>query len=578
MAARNDSARLKVMRCRTRIRPGLLVPALILTVLSPLRGASPDPFDTHRVLGDDGSIFEWSSGGSLLRRATSPLGFADLGGAVKDLASFAGGTRLIVLLPNRDDPGKGRKRREGMAMVYDTSSPIPTLMQRIPFAGDGYGMAMAPDGSRCYVLAARPEGGRGGPRFWIHGLDPAAGEVTSATLLEKPGTGLAVSPDGDRLFVSFENRIQSYTTRPLLTSWHYRSPGINGGLYFPPESDVLYAIRTGGIALFDPAIILQRDRNAPRDETDDSTGSIPLPFGPAAMMFSTERPRAAALGNNAVVFVDLATGAALPSPEQPAVLREAALLRPLEFLPGGDLVVGLFPAGIVTAVDAPETPAPLPATTAQNDGTDAPAETAAIAPAAIGAMAAAAGSGATATPADSPAAPGSESAPPAGPPGVSGPDTAPQAEPEAAFNMMEASPVGDRPAQLEPPATDEPVIPVVANPPADDPEPEAAPETAPEPAPPRTAELFLSGRLSGEPDLVAALVLYGPGSIIREHSRVTPAADGRFRLPLPAAGTYRLVPIGGTATPIVAQPNFHTITVEAGTGRADLDFSIENGP
>ena len=154
MAARGSSARLAAMRPWRQIRRGLLLQALISLFISPLAGADRDPFGTYRVLGDDGSIFEWSSGGTILRRAASPLGFTELGMTVKDLASFAAGTRLIVLTANPDDPGKGRKRREGLAVVYDTSRPVPIVMHRILLEGAGYRVAGGDDGGPRYIIAA----------------------------------------------------------------------------------------------------------------------------------------------------------------------------------------------------------------------------------------------------------------------------------------------------------------------------------------------------------------------------------------------------------------------------------------
>lgn len=558
MEARGGSATLATMRSRCRIERGLVPAVLVLFSCGPVAGAGPDPFDTYRVLGDDGAIFEWSPGGNRLRRAAAPLESAEPGGTIKDLASFAGGTRLIVLTPNRNEAGQGRKRREGLAILYDTGRPNPAVIHRIRLEGDGYAVAAAPDGHLCYILAARLDGGRGGPRFWIHALDPEAGEVVGSTLLDRPATGLTVAPNGLRLFVSFENRIQSYTTSPLLASWHYRSPGINGGLYFPPAGNVLYAIRTGGVALFDPVVILNRDRSVPRDDTDDSTDSIRLPFGPSALLFSPERPRAAAVGAGTVAFIDLTTGEVSPSQGDPALTQGADLLRPIGFLPGGELVLGLFPAAVTTAIPAPEALAPdhpplSPATTAESAAATAATLDAAQEESRV----------------EEPAPPPVPDAPVAGAP----------ADADVGAGAAGVAPDDGLPAPLEPPAGGALPVPIVAAPPPpdlpgavsvprEDPEPRAAPATG----------YSLAGRLSGEHGRVVELVLYGPGSIIREYARVAPAADGRFRIPLPPPGTYRLVPVGEASRPVASNPNFHTIIVEAGTDRSDLDFSIDRGP
>jgi hypothetical protein len=543
------------MSPRRRLLPALLVPALIPLLAGLPAAGGGDPFGTHRVLGEDGSIFEWSSGGAILRRAASPLGFKDLGGTVDDLTSFAGGTRLIVLTANPVDPGKGRKRHEGLAVIYDTGRPVPAVLHRIPLEGTGYGVAADDARRRCYVLASRTDADHGGPRFWVHAIDPEAGSVSSSTLLDRPGSGIAVTPDGARLFVSFEGRIQSYTTKPLFGSWHYRSPGLNGRLYFGPGSDVLYALRSGGVARFDPAVFLERERQGTRDAADDATSRIPLPFGPLSMLFSGERRIAAALGQDAIVFIDLTSGAVRPPPERPAALRAASLVRPLEFLPRGDLVVGLFPAAVVAAVQAPAMQ------TAGSEGGGFEAD------------------GARTTPA-------AEAASAAGPSGDG--DSIPAAAPSGAEpppEPIEEPPPAGVPAPLPPPPPSDLPGPVPVVDAAAGPAPGASPGLDPG-APPVEAGIrpfpaadrpVLSGRLSGEHDLVAALVLYGPGSIIREQARVAPAPDGTFAIPLPPPGTYRLMPVGDDSGPVSATPNFRTITVGGDAGRADLDFSIARG-
>ena len=112
------------------------------------------------------------------------------------------------------------------------------------------------------------------------------------------------------------------------------------------------------------------------------------------------------------------------------------------------------------------------------------------------------------------------------------------------------------------------------------PEPEptstlAAPAPPPmaTPYPPLPAVAVLAGRLSGRLDVVRSIVVYGPGSIVREQARVSPGADGSWWLPLPTPGTYRIVPLGERSRPVRSEPNFHTVEVKD-QGRSDLDFNI----
>ena len=67
--------------------------------------------------------------------------------------------------------------------------------------------------------------------------------------------------------------------------------------------------------------------------------------------------------------------------------------------------------------------------------------------------------------------------------------------------------------------------------------------------------------------------MYGPGSIVREQARAAPDADGSWRIPLPAPGVYRIVPLGDGSRPVRSEPNFHTLDVKD-RGMSGLDFRI----
>jgi hypothetical protein len=124
-------------------------------------------------------------------------------------------------------------------------------------------------------------------------------------------------------------------------------------------------------------------------------------------------------------------------------------------------------------------------------------------------------------------------------------------------------------SQSSPPATADTPKPDAATPPTATPTPSPTPAAAePSDVPP-----VLAGRLSGRIDAVRAIVIYGPGSIVREQARAVPDADGAWRIPLPAPGSYRIVPLGEGSRPVRSEPNFHTLDVKD-QGVTGLDFKI----
>lgn len=93
------------------------------------------------------------------------------------------------------------------------------------------------------------------------------------------------------------------------------------------------------------------------------------------------------------------------------------------------------------------------------------------------------------------------------------------------------------------------------------------------PTPAPGTETGLAGRITGRSELVKAILVLGPDSIIREQARITPAADGTWTAPLPPPGAYRVVPVGDGTRPLRSEPHFQTVQVRDG-GRGDLDFRI----
>lgn len=84
----------------------------------------------------------------------------------------------------------------------------------------------------------------------------------------------------------------------------------------------------------------------------------------------------------------------------------------------------------------------------------------------------------------------------------------------------------------------------------------------------------IQGRLSGPAtSAVRAVVAFGPNSLLREASRVTPTEDGAFRFgPLPE-GRYRIQLDGGGGRLIVSEPAFQIVDVTDGSN-ASLEFRI----
>ncbi len=273
--------------------------------------------------------------------------------------------------------------------------------------------------------------------------------------------------------------------------------------------------REGEIALFDPAAILSRARQARGEESDDASRIISLPFNASKLMFPAEGNPAVALGSGEVAFIDQRTSAILEPARLPTVLEEASLLQPIQYTASGDLLVGVFPVGIVTAIAPPSLPDPPPL------------------PVVI---------------------------PPSSPP-----------EPPPLRDAIETAPE-EEPASLDPPPTIALPEPEVAPP------ERRAPPLPPAAAVIPSEDLFLSGRVLGERSLVIAIVLYGPDNIIRERERLAPQQDGVFRFSLPPPGKYRLVPVGMRSRALVSEPNFHTVEVRPEGGRAGLDFRISKAP
>jgi hypothetical protein len=399
----------------------------------------------------------------------------------------------------------------------------------VEFPGEGRAVVAGPDGA-AWVLArggGREQGGVAADR--VHRIDRDSGQVTATAALPGAAEAMVLSPAGDRLYVGLPDRIVTLAAveRPVV-SWFHRSPGRNAGLAFRPGTDVLYAARGEGIAVFDPALIAARgdaDRHA---REDDATAVIPLPFQAEIIHFSGSGRLAAVTGaGSAVALIDAVAGAVLEVPAV-AAAETAGQARAIGFPDDRTLILALFPDASAVPVHLPELPAAEPAR------------------------------------------------PPAESPSAAAPEPARVATTEVA--PPPADSLLAEPASPAAAAETSPAAPEVAPAPAGAPVSAPSPPQAEAPSVPRPgAGGVLRGCIEGNPAGVAAVIAYGPDSIVREQARAAPGADGCWEMPLPPAGTYRVIVLRPAGAGGRVEPNFHTVRV-AGQGVEGIDFRVVAGP
>lgn len=526
---------------------------------TPDPGADAPP----RVLFYGGTLRTWDGASTDL--AALPKWITVRLGAPLGTLSLDGGRLLMVLGKAAEGSEKSRRRQEGAALLLGWPGGSPADLgfksqfvvpfQGIPLLGAG-------NGRHAWVYAS--EGAPTAPgqmgRAWVHDIDFLEGRLADSTFL--PGTvrGLAVEPEGSRIYAGVDDRILSLTTHPLVTSWHYRSPGPNGPLAIAPDGRILAALRGTALALFDAREIAARSETARRGRADDATHVVLLDRPPHGLAFSDDGRLVAVFGSDRVIYVDAASGVRLGE-ERVDGLGESDELRPLRFSRGGgDLVVAALPSGAVAALPSPE-----PSVAGVGSAIAPVDEASAAEPKSIPAGLQA-GSSAEVSPPGGPQAASPESASHHGTEPATPPAAAPSSRPEAAdpdpAGAPQAKPVDTTAPETAAPETTAPETTTPASP---------AP-TSPVPAPPEGPPT-LSGRIGGETGLVKGVVIYGPGSIIREYWRTRVEGDGRWSMPLPPPGVYRVVPIGDGSTPIPVRPGFLSITVEAGRSIAAIDFT-----
>jgi hypothetical protein len=158
------------------------------------------------------------------------------------------------------------------------------------------------------------------------------------------------------------------------------------------------------------------------------------------------------------------------------------------------------------------------------------------------------------------------------------PPPAPRFDPPLGAPLKPAPPSASAPPPREPsggpsnPAAGSPMPPVPGREPVSPPSPQAT--APPEPSIlEEVAEPELSGRITGERDRVASIILFGPNSLTTIQDEVTPSSDGTYSFKLPPRGRYRIVPVGVPGTTLSCRPAFQVVEVAA-YGFRGLDFRV----
>ena len=309
---------------------------------------------------------------------------------------------------------------------------------------------------------------------------PAGGRVLAA----------AITPRGERILLAQEDRIRSFATDPLRSSWMLGSPGENLCLVPFARGEILVG-RRRELAFINPEKLPGKNPASGAVAGDDAVSRLALPFEAASVSISQDGEEAAVIDptGTRLALVDLGRWEVR---EVRAVPRAAlALFHPARralfvFEKDGDLVELVYSNRAEERLAGPllastETPPPPAIQTA---------------------------------------------APPA---------------------REEAAPIGGG----EGDGTDEAI----------------APET------PKPDPVFLTGRITGNSELVEGVILYGPDSIVREHVRIPIGEGGVFSALLPPAGRYRVVPAAREGAQLNVKPPLRLIHVE-GAGIDGLDFDV----
>ncbi|HXH28105.1 MAG TPA: hypothetical protein VNL37_03605, partial [Candidatus Polarisedimenticolia bacterium] len=309
--------------------------------------------DMRYLLDPEGRVVGWDPATDRLAPLEIPGG-----GAVKDLAVVA--PEELLALVDQGAAADRHRRAQGTALLL---APSPTGLREVGevhFHGRGFKVVVGRDGERAYVVSYRIEasGGATQQRAWVHALDLRSGKVADSAALPDLPEGVALDPHGDRLYFSLRDRILTYTTAPLASSWRYRSPGINRGLAFLPASAILLAVRPRAVAVFDPRVIAARTAEDRRARNDDATALIPLSIEAADLLCPGRDAPVIAYGEGGLLaFLDAGGARVIDGPPPDSVMIEARQVRPLLTGPEqGAVRFAVFPPGTIVRVPLPGLP------------------------------------------------------------------------------------------------------------------------------------------------------------------------------------------------------------------------------
>jgi len=425
---------------------------------------------------------------------------------VNDLALFP--DRRRVLLTTSSKNGK-----QSLLLVLSSESLAP--LGRVQIPGNGRRLLVSPDGYFAYVLVQQPEKGRAGEektsgRWELLGVDLGASTVSGTYPLGAPASTLALAPGGERVFVALQDRIQSFTTRPLTASWYFRSPGDNREMAVRPFTGELFVLRGSSVAIFDPGL-QGRHGEESDDKKDDAALILTAPTHIDRIAFSANGRLAVASGKglDELLVLDAEKHRVAGSwPEDSTAI--AALLN------------------TVAIAEKPHGPR--------------------------GKL--------------SPPRPGFS------PPLVTRLPPAPPSKRDLPGVLQSGSTSGDARAQSSPPSVDStlspPPFPQKEIERVEAPGPGSPPEIF---SLEEVGDRVLAGRLGGDISQVTAVILYGPDSITTVRDRVTPSADGSYSFKLPPRGRYRIVPSGAPHVALSCRPAFHTLDVGE-YGFRGIDFKV----
>ncbi|HKQ98763.1 MAG TPA: hypothetical protein VJV75_12875, partial [Candidatus Polarisedimenticolia bacterium] len=227
------------------------------------------PGGPPRVLLDAGALRTWDGASTDL--APLPKWVTVRLGAPYATLSLRDGRLVLVLGKAESEPDKKKNKHDGAALLLGwPGGGTADLGFRSQFLVTFEGMPLLAAGTdeRAWVYARAVGATDLKARAWIYDIDFHGGRVADSTFLPGSVRGLAVEPGGGRLFAGIDDRVLSLTTSPLVTSWHYRSPGPNGPLAIAPDGRVLAAVRGAAVALFDAREIAARTPTERRERAD----------------------------------------------------------------------------------------------------------------------------------------------------------------------------------------------------------------------------------------------------------------------------------------------------------------------